>query len=67
MANIDYFCNYFNKEIEYNLDDISIDIYNNSLPEIEKFLATPHEVCKYCDTIARHKSYQKFGVSKGEI
>lgn len=67
MANIDYFCNYFNKEIKYNLDDISIDIYNNSLPEIEKFLATPHEACKYCDTIARHKSYQKFGISKGEI
>jgi len=67
MANIDYFCNHFNVNLPYDLDDISIDIYNHSLQEIENFLRTPHEACKYCDTITRHYSYQHFGVSKGDI
>ena len=67
MANIDYFCGYFGQEIPYDLDDISISIYNHSLEEIEKFLRTPHEACKYCDTITRKHTYQHFGVSKKDI
>ena len=67
MANIDYFIKHFNADISYDLDDISIDISNHTLEEIEAFLSTPHNVCAYCDTIVRHHSYQHFGVSKGDI
>lgn len=67
MANIDYFCDYFGKEILYDLDDISINIYDHTLEEIEQFLHTPHEVCKYCDTIARKHTYQRFGISQKDI
>lgn len=67
MANIDYFCNHFQKKIDYNLDDISIDIYSHTLDEIENFLRTPHQICRYCDTIARKHSYCNFEVSKEDI
>ena len=67
MANIDYFCEHFDITLPYTLDDVSIDIYNHSLKEIEDFLHTPHDACKYCDTITRHYTYQHFAVSKGEI
>ena len=67
MANIEYFCNYFNKAIEYDLDDISIDVATHTEQEIQDFLAHPHEICKYCNTIARHNSYSRFAISKGDI
>jgi len=67
MANIDYFCNKFNKQIDYNIDDISIDIFTYGLKEIEAFLHTPHEACRYCNTIARKHSYNNFEISKGNI
>ena len=67
MANIDYFINHFSVELPYDLDDVSIDIRNHSLEEIEQFLHTPHKACAYCNTIARHHSYAPFSVSKGDI
>lgn len=67
MANIDYFCSYFNKEINYDLDDISIDIYTHTLEEIEAFLHTPHNVCAYCNTRLRNHTYAPFATSKGDI
>lgn len=67
MANIDIFCKHFNKEINYELDDVGIDIRNRSLKEVEDFLATPREACKYCNTELREKTYQNFAVSKKEI
>ena len=67
MANIDHFCSYFYEKIDYELDDISIDIYTHTLKEIEEFLHTPHNVCRYCDTIRRHNSYKPFAVSRGVI
>ena len=67
MANIDYFCEHFNKEIQYSIDDISISIFNHSEEEIKEFLSRPHEVCKYCNTMARKSSYNSFEVSKGDI
>ena len=57
MANIEYFNAFFQKNIQYDLDDISIDIRNHTLKDIESFLKTPHEACKYCNTIQRHHSY----------
>ena len=35
--------------------------------EIHDFLSYPHNVCCYCDTIARHNSYSPFEISKGDI
>lgn len=67
MANIDYFCEYFNKEIHYYLDDISIDIFKHTEEEIKDFLSHPHDVCRYCNTPARKSSYSSFEVSKGDI
>ena len=67
MANIEYFCKYFNKNIDYDLEDISIDIFSHTEEEIHQFLNTPHNICKYCDTIARHNAYSSFEVSKNQI
>jgi len=67
MANIEFFCNHFNKEIDIDLDDISIDIFNHNEKEILTFLSHPHLACRYCDTIARHYSYSTFSISKGDI
>lgn len=67
MANIEYFCKYFNKNIDYDLEDISIDIFSHTEEEIHQFLNTPHNICKYCDTIARHNAYSPFEVSKNQI
>ena len=67
MATIRHFNKYFNVNIEYNIDDISINIYNHTLEEIEAFLKTPHQTCKYCNTIKRWQSYIPFGISKGDI
>lgn len=67
MANIDYFNKTFNTNIDFDLDDISISIFNHNLGDIERFLQTPHDVCAYCDTITRKHTYAKFQVSKGDI
>ena len=67
MANIDFFCQHFNKQINYNIDDISIDIFSHTEKEIHEFLSHPHDVCCYCNTIARHNSYTPFEISKGDI
>lgn len=67
MANIDYFCSYFYEKIDYDLDDISIDIYTHTEKEIIEFLNTPHNACRYCDTIRRHNSYRPFSISRGVI
>lgn len=67
MANIEFFKKNFNKNIEVDLDDISIDVFNHNEQEIQEFLSHPHNVCKYCNTIKRHHSYQNFAVSKGDI
>lgn len=67
MANIDFFCNHFDKKIDVDIDDISIDIFNHNEQEILEFLNHPHSVCRYCDTIQRHKNYSNFAISKGDI
>ena len=67
MANITFFKNYFNKEIDINLDDISIDVFTHNEEEIKQFLSHPHEACRYCNTIMRHHAYSNFSISKGDI
>ena len=67
MGNIDYFIDHFNANIKYDLDDISIDVSNHTLEEVETFLRTPHQVCKYCKPSMRGKTYFHFEISKGDI
>ena len=67
MANIDYFNKHFNKTVNIDIDDISIDIFTHTEEEIHEFLSHPHEACRYCDTIQRHNSYSNFTISKGDI
>lgn len=67
MANIEFFCNHFDKKLDIDLDDISIDIFNHTEEEIKIFLTHPHITCRYCDTLLRSISYQDFAISKGDI
>ena len=67
MANIDYFNKYFHTNISYDIDDISIDIFQHTEQEINNFLNTPHNMCKYCNTIIRPHTYKDFQTSKQEI
>ena len=48
-------------------EDMSIDIFTHDGPEIEAFLHKPIELCKYCNTLIRTKTYQPFSISKGDI
>ena len=67
-ANIKYFKDYFNIELdEGSLDEISISVYNHSEEEIKEFLNKPIPLCKYCNTIIRKGSYEPFHRSKKEI
>ena len=51
-----YFNNYFNTDIKYDLDDISIDIFSHTEQEIKQFLSTPHNFCQYCNVDIRNHS-----------
>ena len=66
-AQIDYFCDYFDTKIDYDLDDISIDIFSHTEKEILDFLSHPHDFCRYCDTYKREHSLMPFSISKGDI
>ena len=67
MANIGFFNQRFNQNVNFDLDDISIDIFEHNEEELFNFLHTPHDTCRYCDTIRRHYSYSDFAISKGRI
>ena len=67
MANIEFFCKHFSQELNIDIDDISIDIFNHDEKEILKFLSKSHNACRYCDTIKRHNSYTDFAISKENI
>lgn len=67
MAYIQYFNKYFNKNIEYNLDDISIDIFTHTEEEILNFLKIPHLACKYCNSKKRIFTYKDYTISRKNI
>lgn len=67
MANINFFNQYFGKDVPCKIDDISIDIFEHTEQEIMEFLTHPHQICRYCNTIKRHHSYDNFNISKGDI
>lgn len=65
MANIDIFNESFDTAIDGS--DAGISIYDHDGPEIERFLRTPHAVCRFCNTWQREKSYERWAPSKGVI
>lgn len=67
MANIGFFNQHFNQNVNFDLDDISINIFEHNEEELFNFLHTPHDTCRYCNTIKRHYSYSDFAISKGRI
>lgn len=66
-ANLKIFNKHFGTNIFTSEDDISISIYEHTLEEIEQFMNTPKELCKYCDTITRAHDYSYFKVTSGDI
>lgn len=67
FANIDIFKRHFGIDIDYDIDDVSIEVKSHTAEEIERFLTTPHKACKYCNTIKRKQTYRKFETSKKEV
>lgn len=61
------FWQHFGLDWGINHEDLGIDIFTHTAQEIEEFIHRPCELCKYCDTIHRQQSYEKFSLSKGEI
>ena len=55
--------------LDWGLDpeDLSIDIFTHTAAEIEAFITQPCELCRFCDTIKRQKTYKPFERSKGDI
>ena len=61
------FWNHFGLDWGIDQNDLSIDIFEHTAEEIEAFLHKPCELCRYCDTIKRQKTYQPFSKSNGDI
>lgn len=61
------FWDYFGLDWNIKPEDISINIFEHTAEEIEEFITRPCELCRYCDTIARRRSYGPFAVSEGKI
>lgn len=61
------FWEHFGLDWGIDTDDLSIDIFTHTAEEIEAFLKRPTEMCRYCDTLARAKSYRPFERSRGDI
>lgn len=67
-ANLHYFEQYFNIEMcDWDLEEVSISMHNNSILEIEQFLNKSIPLCKFCDTRSRPHTYKPFSVTKGDI
>ena len=67
-SNLHYFNEYFEGVVDaYDLDEISILIYEHSIEEIIQFLNEPIDMCKYCNTERRMRTHSPFRVSKKEI
>lgn len=67
IAHLNSFLNYFDIEIKnFNLENEGINIYNFTLEEIEKFLFTPRDFCKYCKIETRNSNLP-FQISEKKI
>lgn len=67
IANIKYFNRYFSKNLFTSEEDMCISIKNHSGKEIQNFLDTPREFCKYCNTVYSQYTYHDFQTSKKDI
>ena len=71
LGNIHFFNEYFKDQlpnpIYTNEDDMSISVYNHTIEEIEEFLKTPRDVCKFCNVNIRHTTEHPFAVSNKDI
>ena len=61
------FWSHFGLDWSIDQKSLGIDIFTATAAEIEKFLDTPNELCRFCDTATREKSYRVFERSKGDI
>lgn len=70
-GNIRFFNKYFKDQLEQpiwtDVDDVSIDIYEHSMDEINDFCNTPHNLCKFCNSTKRHETEHLFDKTKKEI
>lgn len=63
-ANVHHYNYYFHKNIPAN-EEVSIDIHNNEVNEIDEFLKFPNKMCAHCD-ICGYKYDIPWAVSKKE-
>lgn len=64
MGNIEIFLEHFGLELN---NDRGISVKDHTIDEINEFLNTPTEACRYCNTIARSHSKVSWCKSKGDI
>lgn len=66
-AYFDFFLKYFNIELQnFKLEDNGINIFTSTFQEIEEYLNTPSEFCKYCD-MEEKMCDKKFCLSKCQM
>lgn len=55
--------------LDWGIDQksLGIDIFEHTAEEIEAFLRQPCELCRFCDTITRQKTYAPFSISEGKM
>lgn len=66
-GNIDTFAEHFDIDLGFTQKDLSVDIFDNTPEQIQSFLESPCELCRFCDIAKREKSYTPFALGKGEI
>jgi len=61
------FWQHFNLDWGITPEDLSIDIFNHTAEEIEDFISKPCELCRFCDTLTRPRTYAPFTLSEGKM
>ena len=61
------FWNHFDLDWGFTQEDLSIDIFNHTAEEIEEFIHKPCELCRFCDTLTRQRTYKPFTISEGKM
>lgn len=61
------FLGHFGLEWGFDPKDLGIDIFTHSAREIEQFINSPCELCRFCATDVRQHTYAPFSRSTGDI
>lgn len=61
------FWEHFGLDWELKPEDISIDVFEHSAREIERFINSPCELCRFCATEIRQSTYAPWSKSVGDI